>query len=669
MGKKPMTKRLSNFISTIVITALLLTGAVPYFAWDQALAAEETDAQEQTGAQKQTQDYGLDEDDEMIMIETSESEEESSDASAESSDSEEKNEAATGTAAEASGKTAETVLPAIRIDDSDVPKTYGTSVILMDMETGTVLYEKNADKVRQPASVTKILTCLVALENLPLDKEVTVQDDVEMGGSTMGLMPGEKLTVEELLYGLMLPSGNDAAEVLAVACAGSIDEFGEMMNKRAKKIGAEHTDFRNPNGLNEDPERLNYTTARDLALISREAMNNPQFRKIVGTAKHTVPATNLSDKRKLENSNFCLWDKSKVTIGNKKVPYKYEGCTGIKTGYTSDAGNCFVGSAERDGTEILMVSLNSEKLSQRYKDGINLWNYGLEKYETYHVLSGGKEAGVCRVWHGKNRTVALGTDQDLGVTINKGTAKEQDFTTEFRLDDDHVKAPVKAGQKMGRALVFNGKGRLVGAEDLYALGSVEVGGPLSYIGIADEDLPLAGGIAGAVLLLIIIICSVRSARKRRARRKQQEEIRGELATMRTAGVGMTATEINELTGREEIKPIQKGPDRISDEELTAWTSTAAGGQGNYTGSRFGGKTPRGGYSREAQKRAFAEAENQPVDGKSSLSDEELFALLESGQTTDMDAPRRHGKLTDEEMQQVMNGEPGQSEAGSETAES
>lgn len=588
---KSKTNRFSNFIVSIVITVLLLTGAVPSFAW-----AEPSDDQSESAIQ-----------------------------------------------------------PSVQIDKKHAPKIFGTSGIAMDMKTGTVLYEKNADEVRQPASVTKILTCLVVLENMPLDKVITVQEGVEMGGSVMGVVPGEKLTVEELLYGLMLPSGNDAAEVLAVATGGSIDGFSEMMNARAKELGAVHTDFRNPNGLNEDPERLNYTTARDLAIISIEAMKNPEFRKIVGTAKHTVPATNKSEERKLENSNWCLWRKAKMVLYKKEVPYYYKGCTGIKTGFTSDAGNCFVGTAERDGTEILVVSLNSEKLSQRYKDGHILWDDIFSKYETYQVLKAGEPLGISRVRRGEKKKVQVGTKEDLSLTINKGTEEAKEFNTEFRLEEDKVTAPVKKGQKVGTALVFNSKEQLVAEEDLYTLAAVGKGGPLSYIGIADEDLPEVACIAAALLLLIIIVHRVRRRRRHKDRRKKREEIRGELATMRTVGVGMTPKELNQVTGKEEIKPIDRGPARISNEELTAWTSTASAPKaGTFDSNRFGGRSERGSYDKKQPGSPWEEAEKAASRPGSSRSDEELFALLEGTKSTEPDKPRTHAGLTWEELLEVMS---------------
>ena len=652
---KRTTKRLSNLIVTIMITALLLTGAVPSFAW-AALTSDDA-AEDQSGS---------------------------------------------------------VVLPAINIDTSDAPKINGKYAIVMDVDTGTVLYEKKPDKVIEPASLTKILNCLVVLETLDLDEVVTVPENVETEGSCIWLEPGEKITVEELLYGMMLESGNDAAQVLGLTAGdGSLARFSDMMDTRAKECGATHTDYENPNGLNEDRDHLNYTTARDLALITREAMKKPMFREVVGSAKHTIPKTNKSEKRKLVNSNVCLWLKSQKTkVNGKEVPFKYEGCNGVKTGFTSDAGYCFVGSAERNGSEFLTVVLNAEDSESRFNDSIRLWDYVFSKYETYKVLKAETPAGVNRVWGGEKRTVEVGTQRDLGVTIEKGTAEEQEFTTEFRLDQPRVDAPIDRGQKMGQALVFNNKGRLVGEEDLYALAAVAEGGPLSHIGIADEDVPMAVGILIGVIVLIVLILLIRRNRRRRDMLRKKQAMKGELKNMRTAGVGMTATELTDLTGREEIVPIPRGPARVSNEELNAWTSTAQMDDANRTRGRFGGRAPVNPYAgggawgarrepyldekpgpgrnadpREALKLNITPrtpfvtgAQNDagasggagtqnntgvpggagaPAAGKEQsrrnrpMTDEELFAMLESTEVYDANQPRRHGKLTEEENRELM----------------
>ena len=631
-----MTNRLSYFISTIMIMALLLTGAVPSFAW--------AETEEQTAP------------------------------------------------------TDSVVLPAINIDQSDAPTISGKSGIIIDSETGTVLYEKNADLISEPASVTKVLTLLLAVENLKLDQVITVPEGVKISGTTIWLEEGEKITVKDLLYGMMLESGNDAAEVLGLAVAdGDLDKFAEMMNERAIECGAQHSDFRNPNGLNEDADRLNYTTARDLALIVREGMSNPTYRKVVKTTKYIILPTNKSEKRTLINSNACLWNEDQHTeVNGEEVPFKYKGCNGVKTGFTTSAGFCYVGSAKRKGTEFIVVTLNCPDSENRFRDGILLWDYAFSKYQTYSVMKDGEVAGVRRVWGGEKRNVEVGIRRDLGVTIEKGTAEQQAFTTEFRLDEDRLNAPVEEGQKMGEALVFNAKGRLVGRDDLYALTSVAEGGPLSKIGIADEDLPLVIVIAAAVLICVLIGLMVARRRRKKFRKEKKESMKGKLSTMRTAGVGMTAKELTDVTGKEEIVPIPKGPARISDEELTAWSSTKRRSPAGQQSSQ-----PKGRQNTQAKGQpAPASQQRQPspapqprsqstgsypmpkmnitprtpltggINGapssrRRSVSDEELFTMLESTEVRDANQPRRHGKLTTEERQQVMRGEKSeQKQAGS-----
>lgn len=460
------------------------------------------------------------------------------------------------------------VRPAVSVDKDDAPKLKGKSAILVDLDSGTVLYEKAADKVREPASVTKILTALVALENLDLDQEVTIPGDIEIEGSIIGLIPGEKITVEELLYGMMLESGNDAAEALAIACSGSIDSFSELSNERARECGATNTDFRNPNGLNEDRSRLNWTTARDLALITEEAMRNETFRTIVSTKKHTIPATNKSDARKLVNSNLCLWDKrDKVKVGGKEVPLKYDGCTGVKTGMTSDAGYCFVGTAERDDASFLAISLGAEDSFARFQDAIKLWNVAFANFRTYVALPAGEKAGVQRVSHGAVRKVSVAPEKDLAITVDKDKVDDPGITTEFLLDEEKVAAPVEKGQVVGKILALDSSGRLVGMQTLYTLEAVEVGGPLSVVGIEDREAPWVIGAAAVLLLLCIIIALTRRKGRKKVEVRKQEDMRTTLVKMRTAGEGMTPAEWSELTGDPKEVPIPQGPARLTEDEF------------------------------------------------------------------------------------------------------
>ncbi|MBQ4596747.1 MAG: D-alanyl-D-alanine carboxypeptidase, partial [Firmicutes bacterium] len=195
------------------------------------------------------------------------------------------------------------IKPSAKISWEDAPAVEGTSAILMDAASGNILYEKNAHEKRDPASVTKIVTCLVVIETMDLDEQITVDFDVSNSGTSIDIKKGGTFTVEQLLYALMLPSANDAAVVLAKAAGGSIDNFCDMMNERAARCGAKDTNFTNPNGLNEPIQPKHRTTAYDLAVITMEAMKNKTFKETVSTVDYTIPKTNKSKKRAFRNSN------------------------------------------------------------------------------------------------------------------------------------------------------------------------------------------------------------------------------------------------------------------------------------------------------------------------------------------------------------------------------
>lgn len=231
----------------------------------------------------------------------------------------------TGTVPSFAAKSAE-------IDWKDAPEMKGTSVIMIDAGSGDILYEKNSKEIREPASITKIMTGLLTIENMDLDEKVTVKKDSPDIGYNIGLKKGEVFTVEQLLYAMMMFSANDAAEELAIAVGGDIPSFSRMMNERARECGAENTNFTNPNGLNGVGQENHKTTAYDISLMAKEAMNNKTFRKLVTTKRYEIPATNKSDKRIIKSTNPCL--------------KKYKSATGIKTGTTSTAGFCFCGSAK-----------------------------------------------------------------------------------------------------------------------------------------------------------------------------------------------------------------------------------------------------------------------------------------------------------------------------------
>ena len=249
----------------------------------------------------------------------------------------------------------------------------GASAIVMDLASGRVLFEKDADKRMYPASTTKIMTALLALEYGHLDETVTVPKQITKLPKDSSLVPlkaGEKLSLLDLLYGLMLPSGNDAAVAIATHISGSVDDFVARMNQRAEELGCRDTRFKNPHGYMQEGH---YTTARDLALIAREAMKLETFREIVSTGSYTLPAISKNKKRKLVT-------KDEMILKSSSSYYPYE--IGVKTGSHSKAGQCFVGAAEKDGATVITVTLKSTEKG-KWADTRRLSEYGFAQYETY----------------------------------------------------------------------------------------------------------------------------------------------------------------------------------------------------------------------------------------------------------------------------------------------
>ena len=217
----------------------------------------------------------------------------------------------------------------------------------MDLDSGTFLYSKNMDVTKYPASITKILTTLIAIEHSRPSEKVTFSENavygIEQGSSNIGIRLGENLTMEDCLYGMMLESANEVCVAVAEHISGSVDAFVELMNQKAASLGCTNTHFTNPNGL---PDENHYTTAHDMALIAQAAYNNATFRKVCQTTTYCIGTTNkCGEKRWLSNHHKMLPDRD----------YTYEGCTGGKTGFTQVALNTLVTYAERDGRRLVCV--------------------------------------------------------------------------------------------------------------------------------------------------------------------------------------------------------------------------------------------------------------------------------------------------------------------------
>jgi len=305
--------------------------------------------------------------------------------------------------------------------------TNAKGAILLEADTNKILYSRNADAKLPMASTTKIMTAILAIENLDLDSVVTVDDRASgIQGSSMYLGKGEKISVRNLLYGLMLTSGNDAAVELSILVAGSPEKFAELMNKKAVEIGALNTNFVNPNGL---PVANHYTTAYDLAIIASYAMKNETFRKVVSTEYMKIPWEGKAWDRVLKNKNKILW--------------QYEGGNGIKTGYTDAAGRCLVSSAKRDGMQLICVVLNCPDM---FNDSMKILDYGFNNYERLKVYSTGQELGEVKVNEGTSNLFKATASCDIIVTIKK--SDEDKIKTSVSLPSEIV-APIKNGQKIG----------------------------------------------------------------------------------------------------------------------------------------------------------------------------------------------------------------------------
>lgn len=257
------------------------------------------------------------------------------------------------------------------------PSVYAEGAILMEASTGLILYEKNINSSYYPASITKILTALVALENSTMGEIITFSRDavfkVDLDSSRIGIDVGEQLTMQQCLYALLLESANEVSYAIAEHVGGTIDNFSKMMNDKAKSLGANNSNFINPHGL---PDDNHYTTPYDIALITREAMTNESFRKIFATRTYQIPPTNIQEEtRYLRNHHrFILREK-----------YFYDDCIGGKTGYTNAARFTLVSVAKRGDLELIAVVMKDDTNEHQYTDTQKLFDYGFDNFSIYPI--------------------------------------------------------------------------------------------------------------------------------------------------------------------------------------------------------------------------------------------------------------------------------------------
>ena len=323
------------------------------------------------------------------------------------------------------------------------------SAVLIDAETGQVLYSKNSYQPLPPASTTKIMTGILAIENGNLTNQVTASKQAAYeGGSSIYLTPGEKLTLEELIYGLLIKSGNDAAVAIAEHIGGTVDHFAAMMNFKAKQIGALNTNFQNPNGL---PQEGHLTTAYDLAQITRYALTNNFFARVVATTKKRISWPQHSWDRILKNTN--------------KLLTRCDFVTGVKTGYTRAAGRCLVASAQKGNRKLISVVLKS---NQMWEDSLKLLNYGFDNFTKENIINKGEILAQVEI---TNQIINLKAAEGFSRIIPKGGATKLNKKLKYK---DKLRLPVLKDEKIGVVSFYNQNNKLIKTIDLVAEQRIEL---------------------------------------------------------------------------------------------------------------------------------------------------------------------------------------------------
>lgn len=414
---------------------------------------------------------------------------------------------------------------ALAAEDGQDFSVDAASAILIDADYDELLYEQNADDRRYPASITKVMTGLLTVEavdrgELSLDTVVTLGDDIYTGigegGSTQGLKAGEQLTVRDLLNCALIPSANEACNALASVVAGSIPAFVELMNQRAQELGMTNTHFTNTHGYHDDSH---YTTARDVSRMCLEAMKHPDFRQIVSSTSYTVPATNLSDKRELHDTN--------ALVSNFRVKgFYYRYAIGIKTGSTPEAGYCLASAAEKNGRTVIAVLLGGQDWRKSetnyFSESTRLLEHGLNDFSRKTVLSEIEPIDTIPVkLCAQQDYVTVQPAAGLSATLPNGVDPAL-FQREVDLPET-LEAPLMKGQVLG-TITISYEGRQFGTVDLIASTALERSQWLAVLDKAQYIFSLLWVklllLAAVVLILILVLRRLifGPSRRRRSRR-------------------------------------------------------------------------------------------------------------------------------------------------------
>lgn len=335
----------------------------------------------------------------------------------------------------------------IETTGNKLPKISAGAAIVLDIESGRILYEKNAYTRHSIASTTKIMTAIVALENGSDDDDVLISKRAAaIGGSTVNLKAGKTYKFKDLMYAMMLRSGNDAAIAIAEHIGGSVELFAEMMNRKAAEIGATNTNFVTPHGL-DDPQH--YSTPYDLALITQYALKNEKFRNIVGTKNSVFAGNNIT------NTNEMLG--------------LYPGADGVKTGYTGQAGRCLVTSVTKNNWRIISVVLGCATRTVRAQNSKTLLDYAYDSYSNYELLKKGVPVQEINIHKGRAKKITLYPDADITLPLKQ---EEADKIKAVYNVPDAIEAPVKMDSKIG-SVDFILDGKVLATTDLKSSQGIE----------------------------------------------------------------------------------------------------------------------------------------------------------------------------------------------------
>lgn len=364
------------------------------------------------------------------------------------------------------------------------PDIQAKAALLVDANTGNIVYAKNEHEELYPASLTKIMTALLVLEavdsgKLSLDQQLTASDtitELDSDGSSAGIQVGEIMTVEQLLYCMLVVSANEACVILAEAVSGDVDTFVDAMNAKAQALGCENTRFVNPTGLHDSQH---YTSAWDLYLITKEAMKHEDFMRICDTGDITLPATNLSEARSLHSTNYL------ISVWRSRGYYNTD-AHGIKTGSTDAAGHCLVSSASKGSLSFISVMLGCEQLhlegneirTMSFYETNRLFNWAFENFAYQTVLTSDEILKEVAVSLSKIDHVTVHPAEDVEVLLPKGLAAE-DLERTITLKSDPVEAPISAGDVLG-TVTLSYDGTDYATVDLLALNDVEASRILTF---------------------------------------------------------------------------------------------------------------------------------------------------------------------------------------------